>query len=126
MRRFFLFIALAVAATIAISCTSMLADRFEMFVDRVEKDAPSYDEEDWQKVSEQFDELMDQYEEVKDKLSNEDQKRIDKAITRYSKVILKSGAKNIIKNFDDAVKGIVKGIGSFFDSLGGESSNDVE
>ena len=112
-----LFISLSVAVLFAISCSSLLPDQFEQFVDRVEKNAPTYDEDDWQKVSRQFSKLANQYEKVQKKLPKEDRKRIDKAIGRYHAIVLKSGIKSIINSFDDAAIDIVNGIESFLNEL---------
>ena len=124
MRRISLFFALFAAAIIAISCTSTLPTRFERFVDRVEKNAASYDEDDWQKVSDQFTKLTYQYEKVQDRLSKEDCKRINKAIGRYRVLVIKSGVKNAINSFKKAMEelpstlqGIIDGVGSFLDEM---------
>lgn len=121
MKKLFLFMALAAVALLALSCTSMLPDRIEKFVDKVEKNASSYTEEDWEKVSDQFSNLMDQYKQVKDKLSKEDQKRVDKAVGRYRAIVIKSGIKNVVDDFSSAVKGALEGVGGFFEGLGGKS-----
>ncbi len=121
MKQFFMFMALAVGALVFISCTSLLPARIEKFVDKVEKNAPSYSEADWDKVSDQFTKLMDQYEKSYDKLTKEDRARIDKAVGRYRAIVLKSGVKNIINSFDKAVKGVLGGVGGFFEGLGGKS-----
>lgn len=121
MKQFFMFMALAAAALVFISCTSLLPARIENFVDKVEKNAPSYSEEDWDKVSDQFTKLMDRYEKVYNKLSKEDRARIDKAVGRYHAIVLKSGVNNIVNSFDKAVQGVLKGVGGFFEGLGGKS-----
>lgn len=119
MKKFFLFLAFAALALAAISCTAMLPARFERFVDRVEKNAPSFTKEDWDKTSQTFEKLMNAYEKSYDKLSKEDRSRIDKAIGRYHAIAVKSGLNNIIKSFDRAAKGVVDGVKSFLDELGG-------
>ena len=121
MKKLFLFMALAAAALVALSCTSLLPTRIEKFVDKVEKNASSYTEADWEKVSDQFSNLMEQYEKTQDKLSQEDRSRIDKAIGRYHAIVLKSGINNVINDFSNAVKGALKGVGGFFEGLGGKS-----
>ena len=126
MKKLFLFMALAAAALVALSCTSMLPARIEKFVDKVEKNAPSYSEADWDKVSDQFTKLMDQYDKAYDKLPKEDRERIDKAVGRYHAIVLKSGVNNIINSFDKAVNGVLKGVGGFFEGLGGKSKEPVE
>lgn len=119
MKKFFLFMAFAALALAAISCTAMLPTRFERFVDRVEKNASSFTKEDWDKTSQSFEKLMNAYEKSYDKLSKEDRSRIDKAVGRYHAIVLKSGVKNVIKSFDRAAKGVVDGVKSFLDELGG-------
>ncbi len=119
MKKFFLFLAFAALALAAISCTAMLPARFERFVDRVEKNAPSFTKEDWDKTSQTFEKLMNAYEKSYDKLSKEDRSRIDKAIGRYHAIAINSGLNSIIKSFDRAAKGVVDGVKSFLDELGG-------
>ena len=104
---------------------TLLPLRFERFVDKVEKNADSFTKEEWQSASDQFDKLMADYEKSYDKLSDQDKERIDKAIGRYHALVVKSGINSVIESFNEAVsdlsstiKGIVKGIGSFFEELG--------
>ena len=67
MKKFYLSLTLIALALIALSCTQMLPDRVERFVDRVEKNASTYTEEDWERASEQFTKLADEYKESYDK-----------------------------------------------------------
>ena len=112
-------------ALIAASCTSKLPARFEQFVDKVEKNGPSFSEKEWQETSVKFEKLMNEYNQSYDKLSDNDQERINKAIGRYHAVVIKSGVNSVINSFDkivsgvsSKVKGFLEGVGSFFNELG--------
>jgi len=127
MRRFLIVSAfLAIATFFISSCSSTtLPFRFDHFVDRVEANAPSYTDKDWEDIADQFNVLMEDYKKVYDKLDNDQRNQIDKAIGRYHALVLKSNVNGIINSFDKALEGltnkakdVLNGIGSFFEELG--------
>ena len=125
MKKIVFVLTFAVVALLVSSCASVLPARFESFVDKVEKNASSYSEDDWQAVSDQFEKLVQQYDKSYDKLKPSERERIDKAIGRYRAILVKSGINNLLDSFDDVVSGLsskvrgfIDGIGSFLEELG--------
>ena len=109
----------------------MLPSRFEKFVDKVEKNAPSYTEDDWNNIFEEYDKLNQKYDEAYSKLSSEDRERINKAKGRYIAIIAKytvhdiiDSSKEAIKDASNIIKGAADGIKSILNELGlGEDSD---
>ena len=122
MKKFLITIVLAIAGVIILcSFGFSLPSQFERFVDKVEKNAPEYTQEDWKKASEQFKQLMDKYKEAFDNTSEEDKERIDKSIGKYRAIVFKYG---VSKSFDESMKTLgpkLESLGrrleSFFDEL---------
>ena len=124
MKRLRYIIALAALTLILCSWTTLLVKRFEHFVDKVEKNAATYTEEDWEKANESFSDLMKEYDEDYDKCSEEQHDRIDKCIGRYHALVVKSGADDTLKELNEVlskvsvkVRSILMGLGSFLQNL---------
>ena len=93
-------------------------------MDKVEKNAATYTEEDWEKANESFSDLMKEYDEDYDKCSEEQHDRIDKCIGRYHALVVKSGADDTLKELNEVlskvsvkVRSILMGLGSFLQNL---------
>ena len=124
MKRLSYIIALAALTLILCSWTTLLVKRFEHFVDKVEKNAATYTEEDWEKANESFSDLMKEYDEDYDKCSEEQHDRIDKCIGRYHALVVKSGADDTLKELNEVlskvsvkVRSILMGLGYFLQNL---------
>ena len=124
MRRLIFIISFAALTLVLSSWTTLLVKRFEHFVDKVEKNAESYTEKDWEQANQTFSDLMKEYDEDYEKCSDEQHERIDKCIGRYHALVIKSGLDDAVQNFNDAMskvgvklKSILTGIGSFFEGL---------
>lgn len=124
MKRLSYIITLAALTLILCSWTTLLVKRFEHFVDKVEKNAATYTEEDWEKANESFSDLMKEYDEDYDKCSEEQHDRIDKCIGRYHALVVKSGADDTLKELNEVlskvsvkVRSILMGLGSFLQNL---------
>ena len=124
MKKYFFIVLALAAAFILTSFGFSLPSQFEHFVDKVEKNAPEYTKEDWNKASEQFKKLMEKYKEAFDNTSEEDKVRIDKAIGKYRAIVFKYG---VSKSFDESMKtlgpkleSLGRRIESFFEELSKE------
>lgn len=132
MKKLFLLMALVALTFTVVSCSSMLPARFERFVDKVEQKAPTYTEEDWNKVSDRFQKLVASYKKSYDKLTKEERKSIESSIGRYRAIVFKSGVKNAIQSVNDTLsdlystlRNVIEGVGSFIKELGnGDSSEE--
>ncbi|MCR5709346.1 MAG: hypothetical protein K6G79_02565 [Bacteroidales bacterium] len=121
MRQFFIIIlATAVAAILASACKTALPARFETFANVVEKRCDKFSDKDWEKANEQFEKLLKEYNENKDSFNNEEKQRINAAISKYVKLVAKSGVKSAIDALEDLgnlITPFLEGIGSFINDL---------
>ena len=93
-------------------------DSFERFVERVEKNASSYSQEQWKKNDERLQNVIERYDKEKKKLSSDDKKKVGELTVRYYKARVKSMGLNV---FDE--------IGGWLDYLEGfadEINEDIE
>lgn len=73
---------------------------FERFVKRVEKNATSYTNEQWEKNDEQLRKFVDQYDKEKHKLSSDDKRKVGELTVRYYKARMKGKGNNILDEID--------------------------
>ena len=66
-------------------------NNFERFVERVEKNASSCSEEQWERNDKQFRGFIERYKTEKQKLSPEENKKIGRLMARYAKAKLRRG-----------------------------------
>jgi len=122
MKRFFVLIfIMAVSALMMTSCKESLPKRIDAFVDQVEKKAPSFSEEDWNKANTQFEKLVEEFQQKRDSFSTEERKQITAAIGKYVGLVAKSGlqsATDAINGFLDQIPALFEGIGGFLKGLG--------
>ena len=123
-----LFMMLAVVAVLSLtSCKETLPNRFDSFVDKVEKNAGSYTEADWNAANDKFEKLVDEYQENKDSYTSEEKKQINAAIGKYLGLVAKSGintAIDAVNGFLDQIPSLFEGIGGFLKGLGLEGDTD--
>ena len=124
MRRLIFIISFAALTMVLGSWTTLLVKRFEHFVDKVEKNAESYTEKDWEEANQTFSDLMKEYDEDYEKCTDEQHERIDKCIGRYHALVVKSGADDAIQALNEVlgklsvkIRSILTGIESFFQGL---------
>ena len=105
----------AVAVVSLTSCKETLPQRFDSFVNKVEKNAASYTEKEWEAANAKFEKLVDEYQQNKDSYNSEQKKQINAAIGKYLGLVAKSGISTAI----DAVNGFLDQIPSLFEGIGG-------
>ena len=107
---------LAVVAVLSFtSCKETLPQRFDSFVNKVEKNAASYSAADWEAANAKFEKLVDEYQQNKDSYNTEQKKQINAAVGKYLGLVAKSGISTAI----DAVNGFIDQIPSLFEGIGG-------
>lgn len=85
-------------------------DNLSNFVEKVEKNAPEYTDEDWDKVNKEYDEIIaeiDKYD-----YSGDETKRIAELKGKYIGIKTKDSVKDLINSVDKTlqeIKGTVKG-----------------
>jgi secreted Zn-dependent insulinase-like peptidase len=76
-------------------------DSFERFVERVEKNASSYSQEQWEKNDEKLQNYIERYDKEKKKLSSDEKKKVGELTVRYYKARVKSLRLNILGEIGD-------------------------
>ena len=69
---------------------------FERFVERVEKNASSYSQEQWERNDQHLQEFVERYNKKKQKLSPEQKRKVGELPGRYYKARVKSMGLNIL------------------------------
>lgn len=96
-----------------VSCESNLwsyMNSFERFVERVEKNASSYTNEQWKKNDEQLKHYVEQYDKEKQKLSSDEKRKVGELTVRYYKARVKAKGLNILGEIDGWLE-YLKGLG---------------
>lgn len=104
-----------------VSCQSSplgYVDSFERFVERVEKNASSYTNEQWEKNDEQLKKYVDQYDKEKQKLSSDEKRKVGELTVRYYKARVKAKGVNIL--------GEINGWLEYLKGFGDEIMKDVD
>lgn len=115
MKRILFMMLAAVAVLSLTSCKETLPKRFDSFVDKVEKNADSFTEADWNDANAKFEKLVDEFQQNKDSYTSEEKKQVNAAIGKYLGLVTKSGINTAI----DAVNGFINQIPSLFEGIGG-------
>ena len=111
----------AVAALVLAACKETLPKRFDSFVDQVEKKAPNFSEEDWNKANTQFEKLVDEYQKNISAYTADEKKQVTAAIGKYAGIVAKSGintAVDAVNQFLDQIPALFEGLGGFLKGLG--------
>lgn len=131
MKRFLiLFLMAAVSALIVSSCKETLPQRFDAFINHVEKKYASFSEDDWDKANAKFEKLVQEFQDNKSFYNQEEQKQIRGDIAKYAALVTKSGISSVINAADELINEIpslLEGLGTFLKELGLDTdSSDTE
>ena len=92
-------------------------DNLRDFVEKVEKKAPSYTSDDWDKVDAEYKEIISDIN--KYQYTDEEKKQISKMTGKYAGIKTKYSVNQFIEGIGDAVKEIRSTIEGFKDGLAG-------
>ena len=104
---------LALGVALLASCSRPLADRMEKFVSKTEANYENYSDQEWAKSQDQFNALVQEYKDNIDSFSKEDKDRINKAMGKYTGIVLKKGvseAGNVIQQAVEGASEFIKGV----------------
>lgn len=100
-----------------VSCknaTEKYVNSFESFVQRTERNAQNYTDEQWKRADTQFEAFTgERYEKIEHKLTSEQKKKVAELTARYYKLRVKSTGSELIesiKNGLNYIEGFTKGI----------------
>lgn len=111
---FAIFSVMAVAMLLLSACKETLPKRFDTFVDKVDKKAASFSEDDWKKTNAQFEKLVQEFQNNQSAYNADEKKQINAAIGKYMAIVAKSGVTNLLDGIDslfDGLGGFLKGLG---------------
>ena len=113
-------VVLALGIALLASCSRPLADRMENFVSKAEAKYEQYSEQDWAKSQEQFEALVQEYKDNFDSFTKEEKDRINKAMGKYTGILLKKG----VTEAGNAIQEAVEGATEFLKGLTGSSEDE--
>ena len=102
------------------SCTRPLCDRVERFVNKTEANYEKYSEEDWQKSLNEYQALAQEYKDNYQSFSKEEKERINKALGKYTGILLKKGISSAGSVLQEAIDGASSFLKGVFDSAESE------
>lgn len=100
------------------SCTSPLSCRLNDYVTEVEYSCHNWTTEDWKLSQEEYAKLLEEYELNYDSYTQEEKDAINKAIGRYSGLLIKQGiedAGSVLKEFGERLPSLIEGFMSAFE-----------
>lgn len=120
-KSYFLLTLAAAAALLLSSCTRPLPDRMDAFVDKVEQNADTYTEEDWELANEEFQKLYEEYKADKGSLTGDQVKQVREAMSRYVAKVVESGVSSVtgaIEEIGNQLPGFFEDLGNIFKGIG--------
>lgn len=109
---------LALGIALLAGCSRPLADRMESFVAKTEARCEKYSDEDWAKSQEQFNALSQEYKDNYQSYTKEEKEKINKAMGKYTGLLLKKGLSTAGSALEDAVESASDFIKGVVDSAG--------
>lgn len=97
-------------------------DNLSDLVEKVEKNASEYTEEEWTEVNQQYDEIIAEIE--KYDYSSEDSERISKLKGKYAGIKTRNTISKFVDNIDKTAKEVKGAIEGFADGLTGGNDSD--
>ena len=100
------------------SCASPLSNRIDNYVNEVENNCSNWTDEDWERSQSEYEKLLEEYETNYDSYSQEERDAIDKAIGRYTGLLVRQGIEEtgkILKDFGERLPSLIDGFMSAFD-----------
>ncbi len=114
MKQFRIILFAAVASLVLASCAGKpIEDKFDSFVNKVESKCDSYTQADWDKVIKEYDALIQEYQQNIDSYTQEQKAAVNKAIGKYTGILLKAGVNQAGKAVQDAIdsaSSFIKGV----------------
>lgn len=100
------------------SCSSPLSSRMNEYVTEVEASCQNWTEEDWERSQSKYEKLLEEYQTNYDSYSQEERDAINKAIGRYTGLLVRQGIEEtgkLLKDFGERLPSLLEGFMSAFD-----------
>lgn len=99
-------------------CNTPLSNRIDNYVNDVEANCNNWTEDDWERSQSEYEKLLEEYQTNYDSYSQEERDAINKAIGRYSGLLVRQGIEEtgrFLKNFGERLPSLLEGFMSAFD-----------
>lgn len=103
-----------------------LSGRIENLIDRAEQNLDSLTDEQWAETEKKFEEFMRQYEKDAKKFTEEQRRRIDKAIGEFEGLQMRRSLKDLSDRAGEAIKSAPDRIEGFINGLIGSDPADSD
>ena len=107
-----------IAVLLITACNTPLSNRIDNYVNEVENNCSNWTDEDWELSQSGYEKLLEEYETNYDSYSQEERDAIDKAIGRYSGLLVRRGIEEtgkLLKDFGERLPSLIDGFMSAFD-----------
>ena len=107
-----------IAVLLITACNTPLSNRIDNYVNEVENNCSNWTDEDWELSQSEYEKLLEEYETNYDSYSQEERDAIDKAIGRYSGLLVRRGIEEtgkLLKDFGERLPSLIDGFMSAFD-----------
>lgn len=109
---------LSLVVTIVSCKAAPLSSKFDKLTDKVEQNYKNWTERDWDRVEDEYEVLLDEYEKAYPTMSASEKEAVNKAIGRYTGLLVKLGveeAVDAIEDFGEKIPSMVDGFMSAFE-----------
>ena len=96
-------IILAVSMLVLAACNRPLDKRVESFVERTEANCEKYSDADWEKSIKEYEALAQEYKDTYKACTKEERERINEALGKYTRLMIKRGASAVDNALQDAI-----------------------
>lgn len=107
-----------IAVLLITACNTPLSNRIDNYVNEVENNCSNWTDEDWERSQSEYEKLLEEYETNYDSYSQEERDAINKAIGRYSGLLVRRGIEEtgkLLKDFGERLPSLIDGFMSAFD-----------
>ena len=107
-----------IAVLLITACNTPLSNRIDNYVNEVENNCSNWTEDDWELSQSEYEKLLEEYQTNYDSYSQEERDAINKAIGRYTGLLVRQGIEetgNILKDFGERLPSLLEGFMSAFD-----------
>ena len=107
-----------IAVLLITACNTPLSNRIGNYVNEVENNCSNWTEDDWERSQSEYEKLLEEYQTNYDSYSQEERDAINKAIGRYTGLLVRQGIEEtgkLLKDFGERLPSLIDGFMSAFD-----------
>lgn len=129
-RTIIILVTASIAALLLGSCGTTAEKQLrnlDSFVDKVEADAESYTDEDWESLNSEFEAMISEIEENSENMTEEEKEQALNAIGKYYGICAKKGMETVVEGGKKAMDSLIpflKGFSDAFKDLDDSSDSD--